>query len=915
METIEDVHILQTLVTYQSDVNSVDFGGDYILVTGSGDKKVRVWEWHQGVGYEEVSYSPLMGHKYGVTCVKISPQSTMLASASIDGTTQLWNLRTGSKIHTLVQVGGEAIRVCRFSPDSTLLVTAGDNGQICLWDLIRRTLIKRFQPHEGAIQGICFSPDSNWLLTSCTFGVMKLFSISEIVDSCTPSLDQSINIFAAVDDAHDLGVVCCDFSSQQINTSKSDLERTYQLVTCGNDHNVKLWHVKTVEGKSESQKVRASISLVKVLEKHSSALMCVKFSSNGMYIVSSGLDKTAVIWETSTGRVVSVLRGHKRYVACCSFSKDGNLLATGSNDRSVIVWDLTGNLTIDSKLLRHSGPSIQTINNENKENLDGVQEQRVVNYAESMGNNVELIFTLDDHGGAVNSVAFCGDNLVASGSGDKTIRAWDITREQLINDGMIENKYKFSEKSYSPIDEHKYSVNHIEFSPCGEMLATCSLDGTTMIWSSESGEQARGSFVNSGSGIRVCRWSPDGTKLATAGDDEKTTLWDINSLEELQIFEGHSDAVTSLAFTSDAYYIATTCSEGTCRIFDVSGESTALLVFDAHDLGVQACDFSPLASNSNSGTKNSATDKNSPKFYTLATCGNDSYVKLWQISVLPNNEKMENSDNEEGINSSPISHREKRLLTGHGGNVMDVKFAPVHGEILGSVATDRTARLWSVNTGVCLHVLEYHESLVTCCAFSNNTALFATGALDKTLAIWSLPQQLVSQSILIERLRNNSKKIIDWKVEDVVKWLINNDLEVLESRAVAARLNGKWLLTVPEEILIARLGVNDHQDILKAFKNQLYWLKQEDNVNALNNIDDSEVPDEFLCPITHEIMREPVKCSDGFVYEKAAIDEWFLCGKYTSPMTNEYLSNTSITPAIALRNAICAFVHGERSDD
>lgn len=102
--------------------------------------------------------------------MKVSPQSTMLASASIDGTTLLWNLRvsrynlldvyrstlsrltsvrclfapqTGSKIHAMVQVGGEAVRVCRFSPDSTLLVTAGDNGQVCLWDLVRRNLIRQ----------------------------------------------------------------------------------------------------------------------------------------------------------------------------------------------------------------------------------------------------------------------------------------------------------------------------------------------------------------------------------------------------------------------------------------------------------------------------------------------------------------------------------------------------------------------------------------------------------------------------------------------------------------------------------------------------------------------------------------------------------------------------------------------------
>lgn len=48
--------------------------------------------------------------------------------------------------------------------------------------------------------------------------------------------------------------------------------------------------------------------------------------------------------------------------------------------------------------------------------------------------------------------------------------------------------------------------------------------------------------------------------------------------------------------------------------------------------------------------------------------------------------------------------------------------------------------------------------------------------------------------------------------------------------------------------------------MLEIFKKQLYWLKQEDT-NRTENIEDIEIPYDYLCPITHEIMREPVQCS------------------------------------------------------
>lgn len=63
---------------------------------------------------------------------------------------------------------------------------------------------------------------------------------------------------------------------------------------------------------------------------------------------------------------------------------------------------------------------------------------------------------------------------------------------------------------------------------------------------------------------------------------------------------------------------------------------------------------------------------------------------------------------------------------------------------------------------------------------------------------------------------------------------------------------------------------------MEILKKQLYWLKRED-CNIMENIDESEIPHEFLCPITHEIMKEPVQCSGKNVTRSVSLLENYLC--------------------------------------
>ena len=58
-----------------------------------------------------------------------------------------------------------------------------------------------------------------------------------------------------------------------------------------------------------------------------------------------------------------------------------------------------------------------------------------------------------------------------------------------------------------------------------------------------------------------------------------------------------------------------------------------------------------------------------------------------------------------------------------------------------------------------------------------------------------------------------------------------------------------------------------------------------------------------ICPITTEIMVEPVVAADGQSYERTAIERW-LATKSTSPLTGGELEHSILIPNHNLRRTI-----------
>ncbi|XP_059431105.1 E3 ubiquitin-protein ligase PUB23-like [Corylus avellana] len=75
-------------------------------------------------------------------------------------------------------------------------------------------------------------------------------------------------------------------------------------------------------------------------------------------------------------------------------------------------------------------------------------------------------------------------------------------------------------------------------------------------------------------------------------------------------------------------------------------------------------------------------------------------------------------------------------------------------------------------------------------------------------------------------------------------------------------------------------------------------------------MDEIDVPSHFLCPISMELMRDPVTISTGITYDRENIERWlFSCNNNntTCPATKQVLSSKEVTPNHTLRRLIQAW--------
>jgi WD40 repeat protein len=305
------------------------------------------------------------------------------------------------------------------------------------------------------------------------------------------------------------------------------------------DNSIRIWNAGTG-------------ALVRTLEGHDAATLCLEYSPGGDVIASGGEDGLLKIWNANSGALVQNLTEHDNYITSLNWSSDGTRLVTGSYDQNVTIWD-TSNYNIITRLNQ----------------VDGVL---MLNY--------------------VNTVSLSPDtSQVATGYFGKLP---PMVPQGPPADMFNLTVWNLSDYSNWTVNEdtvgHTNEVMDVSFSHNGTMIASCSKDDTVKVWNATTG----GKLLDLDLGtedVLSLSWSPDDTQIAAGLANGTIVVFDLNNTAVQYWLKTHTSRVNSVSWSEVRDEIASGASESKAKVWELTGK-TERLNLSGHLNSVYSVDWS-----------------------------------------------------------------------------------------------------------------------------------------------------------------------------------------------------------------------------------------------------------------------------------------------------------------------------------
>ncbi|KPI34479.1 putative E3 ubiquitin ligase complex SCF subunit sconB [Cyphellophora attinorum] len=287
---------------------------DNILATGSYDCTIKIWDLDNG----EVIRT-LTGHRSGIRCLQID--DTKLISGSLDKTLKVWNWRTGECLATHY---GHTEGVISLHFDQKLVASGSADHTVRVWNFKDKE-VSILRGHTDWVNSVHINSASRTLFTAsddCTVNLWDLDThrIIRTYEGHVGHVQQVIPLppeFVADDPVDD-----------HISTDSRSFD----------------------DGHEEQPELRRTASV------ESYAALFPSQPDRPLpprYILTSALDNTIRLWETSSGRCVRTYFGHVEGV--WTIAADTLRIVSGSHDRTVKVWDPRSGKA-EKTFVGHAGP-------------------------------------------------------------------------------------------------------------------------------------------------------------------------------------------------------------------------------------------------------------------------------------------------------------------------------------------------------------------------------------------------------------------------------------------------------------------------------------------------------------------------------------------------------------------------------